>query len=385
MNFWRIPLGMFAKMHFFRLSDEGVRCDQNGLFVGSVPLLVQVGEAASREGWTARSTDELDQDLTACYGLPIDTASKRAALAGVARALDRGEMTLAKIGAVLLGFPDPPCLAKDVPAPINPRLEAALSLSGLLKAYYWDPAKHPRAGERPNPGWFVTPANATEPEPPTQIAPQPSDPSPVQPDPQLPTATEPKQNLPTPREQPKPSPRIAPWREILRTVRGLLKAEATTIIEAAQAIAWTATKIKEGIEINIAILEAMEQLNPARRAAETARASLDPPKWFEELQYRPMENALGYDRHHLVEQNPANIEKTPAEIELEKFGRTLIDDRSNLVWVPRLKHELITGYYNSKVSDDPGALLRRAEVNKLDFGDQRAYALRTLRMFGVLK
>jgi hypothetical protein len=372
-------VGMFANMHYFRLSEKGVSCGENGLFVGPVRVLCRLGEV-----WTVRPADELDRELTACYGLPIDTSAKRAALSGVARALDRREMALAKIAAVLIGFPDPPLLTKDVPSGIDPRLAAALSLSRLLKVY-WDSAKHPRAGESPNPGWFVTPVNATEPEPPTQIAPQPSDLSPVQPDPQLPTATEPKQNLPTPPEQPKPSPRIAPWREVLRTVRGLLKAEAATIIEALQVVAWTVTKIKQSIEINIAILEAMEQLNPVRRAAEAARASLDPPKWLEELQYPPMQNALGYDQHHMVEQNPANVEKTPAEIELEKFGRNLIDARSNLVWVPRLKHELITGYYNSKVNEDPGALLRRAEVNKLDFDDQRAYALRILRMFGVLK
>jgi hypothetical protein len=32
----RVPL-----LRFFRLRDEGVRCDENGLFVGGAPMLVR--------------------------------------------------------------------------------------------------------------------------------------------------------------------------------------------------------------------------------------------------------------------------------------------------------------------------------------------------------
>ena len=130
---WSTHLGAFASMRFFRLSDGGVQCGENGFFVGSTPMLLRLPRAGGGEFWAVRPSDDLDGDLGAVYGLPIDVASKRDGLAGVARALERGEMALAKIAAVLLGFPDPPSLAKDAPARGSPELAAQLLWSGLLK------------------------------------------------------------------------------------------------------------------------------------------------------------------------------------------------------------------------------------------------------------
>ena len=100
-----------------------------------------------------RPSDELERDLGACYGLPIDVAAKREGLAGVARALERGEMPLAKIAALLLRFPDPPSLAKDAPERGSLELAARLFESGLLKE--WDELKHTRTGTAPNRAWFA--------------------------------------------------------------------------------------------------------------------------------------------------------------------------------------------------------------------------------------
>ena len=41
-----------------------------------------------------------------------------------------------------------------------------------------------------------------------------------------------------------------------------------------------------------------------QRAIDQVRASVDPPKTLEELQQDPTQNALGYEQHHIVEQNP---------------------------------------------------------------------------------
>ena len=94
---------------------------------------------------------------------------------------------------------------------------------------------------------------------------------------------------------------------------------------------------------------------------------------------------LGYEQHHIVEQNPANIAKAPDDLDLEKFGRAMIDDPSNLVWVPRLKHELITALYNSKDEDGLQGRLHRQVINAMDFDAQYQAGLAALQRFGVLQ
>ena len=147
-------MGVISEMRMFRLSEEGVRCGEDEFLIGSAPMLVRGPRAGGGQGWMARPNEELSCELSACYGLPIDIASKSDGLAGVARALDRGEIALAQIAAVLLGFPDPPSLAKDAPARRSFELATQLLWSALLKGD-WDPAKHPRTGARPNRAWFA--------------------------------------------------------------------------------------------------------------------------------------------------------------------------------------------------------------------------------------
>jgi len=99
-------------MRMFILRPEGVRCEADGLFVGAVPLLRRARDSHGREHWSPRPAAELDNELTARYGLPIDVTTKSGGMATVARALDRGDLALAGIAAALLQFPDPPPLEK---------------------------------------------------------------------------------------------------------------------------------------------------------------------------------------------------------------------------------------------------------------------------------
>ena len=117
-----------------------------------------------------RPRNEAEGELTALYGLPIDLSGKQGGLATVAGALERGDAALAAVAAVLLGFPDPPGLAKDAPARGAVELAAQLFASGLLKD--WDPAQHPRVGEKPNPGWFA--AKPVDPNAPPAVPAKPS-------------------------------------------------------------------------------------------------------------------------------------------------------------------------------------------------------------------
>lgn len=125
-------------------SNMGVRCDEDGLSVGGVPLFVRAGLSNGDRVWRPLSASEINEALGEVYGLPVDVTGKFSGLTEVARALDRSDFPRAQILALHLQFPDPLDLSKSAG---NPRLvsdlAARLRASGLLKAD-WDPAKHPR-------------------------------------------------------------------------------------------------------------------------------------------------------------------------------------------------------------------------------------------------
>ncbi len=126
-----------------------VSCSEAGVCVGHIPLL-----ACLHDFWAVRPIAELNDELTGCYRLPIDIASKANALALIAHALNRGDWAMAAIAAVQMQIPDPPSLAKG-PEKRDDIVRRAreLARSGLLKI--WEPEEHPRAGTPPNPGWFA--------------------------------------------------------------------------------------------------------------------------------------------------------------------------------------------------------------------------------------
>jgi len=116
----------------FGLRPGGVDVGRDGLFVGSVPLLWRARGLGGREVWSVRPQSELDDELTARYGLPVDVAAKAGGLASIARALDRGDFALAGIAALLLQFPDPPLLEKGAPA-LDDWMKLAAELAFTLK------------------------------------------------------------------------------------------------------------------------------------------------------------------------------------------------------------------------------------------------------------
>jgi hypothetical protein len=150
---------MFAMpgLRAFSLSAErasnAVSCGATGVFVGDVPLLQAAGGAGANRQWSVRPISELNEELSAQYGLPVDVAAKANALGLIAAAFNRGDLAMAAIATVQMQFPDPP-LTKDRETE-NEVARRALELhrSRLLK--FWDPAKHPRTGTPPNPGWFA--------------------------------------------------------------------------------------------------------------------------------------------------------------------------------------------------------------------------------------
>jgi hypothetical protein len=375
---------LHPNLRFFRLADGGVTCGADGLFVGGAPML-RCARSDDNDGWMPRPVSERDRALAEVYGLPVDSAVKQGRLAAVARALDRGDLALATIGAVLLRFPDPPALTKDAPPRGSAELAAQLLAEGLLKAD-WDPSKHPRVGAPPNPGWFATsdapspPAQSdlgeegrgTAGNPPAASAETPTDAETID-------ANEPG--------DPVDGAQAGnwTWRRVLSAVREMFKDAAEAAVKTGRFVLWSDPVLKLAIETAIELLSSSPANPDEQRTIDQTNASFDPPKALDELSQRPTRFRLGYQRHHIVEQNPANLAKTPLAAILVKFGRAALESSQNIVWIPTTKHELITAYFNSGDPNDPAGRIRRRVVSEMDFEDQYQAGLRAMLLFGVLQ
>jgi hypothetical protein len=166
----------------FSLSTErgcGVFCSENGLFIGEVPMLERTRRSDGALEWRTRPALDLNRDLSARYGLPIEISSKIERLAAIAKALNRGDLVYALIATPHLEFPDPPDLTKSALRDGSVvGLSRSLQASGLLKAD-WDPSKHPRwpTGSAGGIGGEFAPAGGTdgasssaEPDPSSEVA-----------------------------------------------------------------------------------------------------------------------------------------------------------------------------------------------------------------------
>lgn len=107
---------------------------------------------------TPHPADDLSREFSILYGLPVDMARKHNTLSTIANALNCGNLALAKIASVQMGFPDLPRFSTA-----NENIEKLgflLRRGGLLKEE-WDPAKHPRwpAGSPDGQGGEFSPAD----------------------------------------------------------------------------------------------------------------------------------------------------------------------------------------------------------------------------------
>jgi hypothetical protein len=141
-----------SSVRFFRLSSEGIGCDETGLRVGDVSILALHDNGA----WAVRDEHDLDRDLSRVYGFPVGVRVKMAGFANVANALQSGDIAKAQIAALLLRLPDPLQLSTaSLGKSAGRRLADELAASGLLKADAdWD-EKPPRTGSPPNRAWFA--------------------------------------------------------------------------------------------------------------------------------------------------------------------------------------------------------------------------------------
>jgi hypothetical protein len=99
----------------------------------------------------------------------------------------------------------------------------------------------------------------------------------------------------------------------------------------------------------------------------------DPPKSLEELQQAVSTPRPGYDIHHIVERNQEG-----------RFSSEAIYGTENEVSIPRLKHQEINSWYQTK-NPGFGGESPRDYLNGRSWDVQRAVGLEALKEKGVLK
>ncbi|HZU88143.1 MAG TPA: hypothetical protein VE993_02690 [Stellaceae bacterium] len=140
-------------MQFWRLSEGdglGLSCRTDGLFLGGPALLDR-----HDRGWAVRPLPEIERLLRRAYGDAVGAGRLMPGLAVVAAALNENNLCLAQIAALHLQLPDlPDALARRGMEGEDLLIGRERAADGLARTG-WDPAKHPRAGTPPNPGWFA--------------------------------------------------------------------------------------------------------------------------------------------------------------------------------------------------------------------------------------
>lgn len=140
-------------IQFWRLSEAtdgnlGLAFTADGLLLGRTPLVEQRGQH-----FVVREQREIERLFSRAFGDASAVERIMPGLGTVAAALNADDRCLACIAAVHLRIPDlPDSLARE-------RMEAEDALIKYARGEEpdpeWDPAKHPRTGTAPNPGWFA--------------------------------------------------------------------------------------------------------------------------------------------------------------------------------------------------------------------------------------
>ena len=82
----------------------------------------------------------------------------------------------------------------------------------------------------------------------------------------------------------------------------------------------------------------------------------------------------GKEWHHIVEQNPGNI---------ERFGPDALHNTGNVIAIDKALHERISGFYSSK-DRIAGGLTVRQWLSAQPFEAQHAFGIKTLRNYGAV-
>lgn len=126
------------------------------------------------------------------------------------------------------------------------------------------------------------------------------------------------------------------------------------------------------VKVLLTILDQAGWLEPA---IDSIRTFADPPKSLDELQQDVSTPTPGYDVHHIVEQTAALRDGFPSDI---------VNGSDNLVRIPRLKHWLVTAWYQIP-NEQFGWMPPREFLHEKHWEERRRVGLSILIELGVLK
>jgi hypothetical protein len=94
-----------AEAFLFKLDTKGrgLRCDQDGLFVGNEPLL----ERDAQNRFQLRASEQIRKILSGAHRAESDWSSRVRSVGVVAKALNNGDVARAMMAAVLMRLPEP--------------------------------------------------------------------------------------------------------------------------------------------------------------------------------------------------------------------------------------------------------------------------------------
>ena len=357
-------------------SNLGVACTADGLLLGRTPLIERCGER-----FIVREQRELERLFDRAYADASTAARIMSGLGTVAAALNANDRCLACIAAVHLRIPDLP----DFSA--RNRMEAEDALIKYARGEApdpdWDPAKHPRTGTPPNPGWFA-PTDGED-----------NGASPVR------TAENEKPNEQNDAERPGQSEsRI--MRQAARRAAKIISARAMRM--GARALVDLVPAVGQLIAAFLEAAEVVGTIDDLDKLADEINAALDflkkGPHSLQELQvpshdYQEFSNydqfikvqlgleaiskrfggaGDGYQYHHIVTQGGANQRNVPPE---------QLQNTENIIRLPTLLHEAVNDAYSE--TKDGTNMTKYEWIQTQPYDVQREEGLRILRRLHVIE
>jgi len=360
-------------IQIWRLSEAsdgnlGLACTADGLLLGRTPLIERRGEH-----FVMREQCEIERLFGRAYADASEVERILPGLGTVAAALNADDRCLACIAAVHLRIPDlPDPSARD-------RMEAEDALIKYARGEEpdpeWDPAKHPRTGAPPNPGWFAPTDGADNEAAPVRLA-ENEEPNKVT------DAKNPRESkLRIMRQAMRRALRIA----VVRALRMGTKAAGELVPIIGQIV----TVFTEAAEIVGTIADLRKLLAEARAALDFAKQGrrrledLQVSRGYEQFsnydQFTKMSSFIqllikrfgpagdGYEYHHIVTQGGAN-DKIPSE---------KLQNTENIIRIPTILHEAINAEYSQKKDGTNMTLYEWIQTQPYDV--QREEGLKILR------
>ena len=336
-------------IRFHRLAPpgdtSGVSCDESGPAIGPIQLLTKSGL-----GFAPRPVDELNELFAYVIGCPVDCSDLVERLTGVAAALNEGERARAVFATLFMNLPS---LSED-------QARRAAEAAKLVKASPDDP-EHPgwpKGTDGGKGGQFRPKDGAAEET----------------------TTAEKLARLVVRRQLRRALVHTLLWHAARLAIEVAGDAiPGLDVIAGASTIADFAAMAQENAALKRDADAAIEFIKNGPYSLEQLRVSLDEESFSSFSDFKKIDLAKyfgpagdGYEYHHIVEQSAS---RDIPESELQST--------TNIVRIPRLLHEEISGEYSSWQLELNSSL--RASLNGASFDERWNAGLKVMRKIGVLK